>query len=72
MTVPDERAGKDEKLLFPGYASSCFGHHVKRVANLNISKSRSMLESEMERKIVEDDVPKDILLKNGNNGLGPP
>ena len=34
---------------------------MKRVANRIINKVRSMLESEMKRKIDNDDVPKDIL-----------
>ena len=61
VTVPQARPGKNEKLLFPAYDSSTFGRLVKRVTQLNINKLRSMMETEMKKRIGQYDVPKDVL-----------
>ena len=59
--VPDERAGQQEQLLFPGVDASMFGKQVKRVSGISVTHIRALVEEVIRRNMDSWSVPEGLV-----------
>ena len=63
LAVPNERDGKRESLMFPGWDASTYEKQLKRVSGSTVTDVRALFEEEVKQRKVYFGVP-DAVVEN--------